>query len=211
MREIMSKRKLDTRVRREQIAEAALGIVASQGVRRLSIAAVARRVGLVPSGIYRHYRNKDQMLQAVLDLLEKRLLGIVEGAVSRSPDPRTQLEEVLMSHIRFIREGRAIPRMIFSEDAHGDNPERKKRILGILTAYLGRIGELVRRGQQQGSIRPELDPETVTMMFVGIIVPAAIRWHLSDGGFDVTRHARRAWPMFWAAVAAPPQQPDGVA
>lgn len=206
----MSKQKLETRVRREQIAEAALGLVASQGVRRLSIAAVARRVGLVPSGIYRHYKNKDQMLGAVLDLLERRLLGIVEAAVSRSPDPLEQLQEVLMSHIRFIREGRAIPRMIFSEDAHGDNPERKARILEILSAYLGQIAELVRRGQRQGRIRPELDPETVTMTFIGMIAPAGIRWHLSDGAFDVTSHAERAWPMFQAAVERERVSDEGV-
>lgn len=196
----MSRQKLETRVRREQIAEAALGLVASQGVRRLSIAAVAQRVGLVPSGIYRHYKNKDQVLAAVLDLLERRLLAIVEAAVGRSTDPLEQLYAVLTSHIRFIREGRAIPRMIFSEDAHGDNPERKAHILEILSAYLGEIAKLVRRGQQQGRIRPELDVETVTMLFFGLIAPAGIRWHLSDGAFDMTRHAERAWPMFRAAV-----------
>ena len=46
----MSDAKLQTRIRREQIAEAALQLVAGEGVKRLSIAAVARRVGLVASG-----------------------------------------------------------------------------------------------------------------------------------------------------------------
>ena len=26
-------------------------------------------------------------------------------------------------------------------------------------------------------------------MFFGMVVPAGILWHLSDGGFDVTQHA----------------------
>ena len=55
----MSDQKLDTEIRKEQIAEAALGLLASQGLGRLSVAAVARRVGLVPSGVYRHFMNKD--------------------------------------------------------------------------------------------------------------------------------------------------------
>ena len=46
----MADEKLDTLVRQEQIAEAALSLVAAHGVRRLSMAAVARRVGLVPVG-----------------------------------------------------------------------------------------------------------------------------------------------------------------
>ena len=64
----MAEAKLQTRIRREQIAEAALQLVASEGVKRLSIAAAARRVGLVPSGIYRHFKSKDAMLDAVLEL-----------------------------------------------------------------------------------------------------------------------------------------------
>jgi hypothetical protein len=45
-------------------------------------------------------------------------------------------------------------------------------------------------------IRAELDPETLSVMLLGIIIPAGILWHLTDGGFDVTRHAERCWQMF---------------
>ncbi len=199
--------KQDTRVRQRQIAEAAMTLIAEKGVRRLSIAAVARRVGLVPSGIYRHYKNKDQVLSAVLDLLQGRLTALVDGAVAESDHPLEQLQCVLMSHVRFFREGRALPRVMFSEDTHLDSPQRRRRILEIQTAYLERIGELVCRGQRQGCIRPELDPQTVALLFVGTIVPAAVRMYLSEGRFDITRHARQVWPMFLAAVT-PPAPPE---
>ncbi|MBI2220156.1 MAG: helix-turn-helix transcriptional regulator [Acidobacteria bacterium] len=53
--------KLDTEIRQEQIAQAALAVVARHGIRRLSIASVARRVGIVPSAPYRHFENKDDL------------------------------------------------------------------------------------------------------------------------------------------------------
>jgi hypothetical protein len=62
------------------------------------------------------------------------------------------------------------------------------------------VSEIVRLGQSRGLIRPELDVQTITMMLFGIIVPAGILWHLTDGGFDVTRHAQRAWQLFTSAV-----------
>jgi len=83
----MADEKLDTQVRREQIAEAAMNLIATHGVRRLSIAAIARRVGLVPSGIYRHFKNKGEVLDAVLDLLEKRLAAIVQAAKAEDAGP----------------------------------------------------------------------------------------------------------------------------
>jgi len=191
----MSEEKLDTLIRREQIAEAALQLVASQGLRKLSVAAVARRVGIVPSGIYRHFHSKDEILHAVLQRIEERLLENVRAACDEHSDPLECLRDVLMRHIRFIREGRAIPRIIFSDDFHGGHPELKEKVLHIFSAYSGQVADIVRRGQQQGLIRGELDPATVAMMIFGIVVPAGILWHLTEGGFDVTHHATRAWEM----------------
>jgi AcrR family transcriptional regulator len=199
----MARAKLDTEVRRQQIAEAALALVAGQGLKRLSVAAVARQVGLVPSGIYRHFKSKDEILSAVLDRIEQRLLANVHAAREEHDDPLDCLRDVLMRHIRFIREGRAIPRIIFSDDVHAGNPQRKQRVFQIFTRYTGQVAEIVRRGQRQGRIRRNLDVQTVTMMLFGIIVPAGILWHLTEGRFDVTHHAQRAWQILRGAIAKP--------
>ena len=204
----MAEAKLDTQIRREQIAEAALSLVADQGLRRLSVAAVARRVGLVPSGIYRHFKSKDEILAAVLDRIEERLLANVQAARDENADPLDCLKGVLMRHIRFIREGRAIPRMIFSDDAHAGNPDRKLRVLRVFTRYTDEVSDIVRLGQSQGRIRPNLDPQTVTMMLFGIVVPAGILWHLTEGGFDVTHHAQRAWQVLSSAIINPADTPS---
>jgi AcrR family transcriptional regulator len=198
----MADEKLDTQIRREQIAEAALGVVASQGIRRLSVAAVARRVGLVPSGIYRHFKSKDEIIDAVLDLLEKRVLAIIEVSRQETDDPLERLRSVLRRHVRFIREGRAIPRLVFSDDVHSNHPERKAQVCRIMTNYLSHVAEFVRDGQAAGQIRPEIDPQTTALMFFGMIMPAGLLWHLTDGGIDVTQHAERAWHLFHRAVTS---------
>jgi AcrR family transcriptional regulator len=196
----MSDEKLGTQVRRQQIAQAALELVANHGMKRLRMAAVARRVGLVPSGIYRHFANKDEMLSAVLDLVEQRLGGIIRAARAATPDPVAALKEVLVRHMRFVREGRAIPRMIFSDEIQSDHPQRRRRVHEILAGYLAEVAGLVREGQDRGQVRPELDPDTVALMFLGMIVPAAVLWHVTEGEFDATRHAQRVWPLFRAAI-----------
>jgi AcrR family transcriptional regulator len=198
----MSEEKLDTQIRREQIAEAALQLVASQGLRRLSVAAVARRVGLVPSGIYRHFHSKDEILHAVLERIEQRLLENVRLASLEHSDPLDCLHDVLIRHIRFIREGRAIPRIVFSDDFHGGDPSLKEKVLKIFGNYSAHVADIVRRGQQQGAIRAELDPATVSMMIFGIVLPAGVLWHLTEGGFDVTRHAARAWEILCSAIVS---------
>jgi AcrR family transcriptional regulator len=199
----MADAKLQTHIRREQIAEAALKLVASEGVKRLSIAAVARRVGLVPSGIYRHFKSKDAMIDAVLDLLDAKLQDNVVAARQQSEDTMRRLHELFIRHIRILREGgQAFPRIIFSEEAVGGAPQRKDRVRRIVTGYLGEIERMVREGQQQGRIDRGLMPRTAAMLFLGMIVPAGVLWHLTDGGFNLTQHAGRAWKLFERALSA---------
>ncbi len=196
----MTVEKLDTTIRKEQIAQAALGLIATHGLNGLSIAGVARRVGLVPSAIYRHFESKDDLLDAILDLIRDRLLGNLTAVRSETTDPLEALRRLLMRHIGLIRENQAIPRIIFSEDLYAGRPERKERVLGIVTGYLEGVAGLVREGQRRRRIRPEIDPSTAGLMFLGLIQPAGVLWFLTDGGFDVTKHAQKSWKIFTRLV-----------
>ncbi|RJP24911.1 MAG: TetR/AcrR family transcriptional regulator [Candidatus Abyssobacteria bacterium SURF_5] len=192
----MASEKLKTEIRREQIAEAALGVIAMHGIKGLNVARIARRIGLVPSALYRHFRGKDEVLDAVLAMIEQRLLENVDVARREQPSAPERLQLLLRLHIKFIRENQGVLRVIFSEDLFGGKPARKARVYGMIRRYLHKIEEIVREGQAQNVFRSELNPETVSIMFLGLIQPAAILWNMSDGEFDVTRHSEKAWNIF---------------
>jgi AcrR family transcriptional regulator len=192
--------KLGTEVRREQIAQAALALIASQGVNGLNMMGLARRVGLGASSLYRHFASKDQVLEAVLDLLRDRLLDNVQIALGEAIHPLEQLKRLLALHLRLILEYQALPRLFFSGDLYAGRPERKAKLYGIVKTYLGEVAEIVRRGQKDNTIRLDLDPEAVSVMFLGLIQPTAILWHLSDGEFNVGRQVEQAWPLFMEAI-----------
>ncbi len=99
-----------------------------------------------------------------------------------------------------LREVRAIPYILFSDGMYAGHPERKDRIVGIMTGYLGHIQQIVREGIREGSIRKEVDPSTASVMFLGMIVPAAILWNISGGRFDLVSHAEKAWPAFYEHI-----------
>src|SRR5512140_198989 len=96
--------KVHTEFRQEQIAEAALRLVAGQGMKGLSVARVARRVGVVPSAIYRHYNSKDEVLDAVLDLIRGRLLANVKAVCEASTEALDRLHRLLARHVRLLCE-----------------------------------------------------------------------------------------------------------
>jgi AcrR family transcriptional regulator len=196
----MATEKLETQIRREQIAQATLDLVAAGGLKKLSVAAVARRVGLVPSALYRHFKSKDDVLGAALEMILEKLLTNVAAVCEETDDPLERLHRLLLRHIRMIRENRGIPLIIFSQDFYADHPDRRERVYGGICDYVSEVGRLLRQAQQTGQVGQRVDVEAAAVLFLGMIQPSAILWHMSDGQFDVTRQAQKAWPLFLKAV-----------
>ncbi|MFA5183255.1 MAG: TetR/AcrR family transcriptional regulator [Syntrophales bacterium] len=198
----MRTEKLNTEVRQEQIAQAALGLVGSQGMKGLSMGGLARRLGLVPSALYRHFRSKEQVIDAILELLRNRLLENVATVCQETSEPLERLRRLLMLHVKLIRENQGLIRVFFSEEVHHGHPQRKARVYKTIKGYLDALAEIVHQGQQEGAIRSDVDPGTIAVMFLGLIQPGAILWHLSEGKFDVTKQAERSWKIFCATIMA---------
>lgn len=192
--------KLKTQVRREQIAWAALRLVAGGGLKRLSMAAIARQVGFGPTAVYRHFKSKDEVLDAALALVGTKLQENVKAVHAEAEDPLERLRRLLARHIALIRDNDAIPRVVFSEDFYAGHPERKLRMYRGIQMYLKQVAQIIRQGQASGQVETDFDAEDAAVMFLGLVQPSAILWHMSDGEFDVTRTAERTWRLFLKAI-----------
>lgn len=188
--------KVETEVRQDQIAQAALGVIGRYGLKGLSVARVARQVGFVPSAIYRHFDSKERVLDAVLELIRERLYGNVDSVRRETPEPLEQLRRLLARHVQLIQENQGIPRIIFSDELYVGHPERRARVYATLRGYLKRVAGLIRTGQEARRLSTACDADVLAVMFLGLIQPSAILWHVSGGKFDVARQAELAWQVF---------------
>jgi AcrR family transcriptional regulator len=188
--------KTRTEVRQEQIAQAALTLIARRGLNRLNIGAVAKAVGVVPSAVYRHFPGKDGVLGAVLELISEHLLANVQSARQAAADPFERLHLLLRRHVELVRHQAGVPRVLFSEQIFAGHRVRRRRVYQILRQYLDQIAGIIREGQRAGQIRVDLKPDTVALMFLGLVQPAVILWLMSNGAFDVASHVEQAWRLF---------------
>ncbi len=193
---------MNTEVRQEQIIEAAMKLIASRGLKGLSMAALAKRIGFVPSAIYRHFKSKNDIVDMILDVIQERLLTNIGITCKETSEPMKRLERILKRHVETLRENRAIPRFIFTEDVFSGNQKRKNRVYGIINGYVEGLNGIIRDGQGKGQIRSDIDSNTVALMFLGMIQPGAILWFLSDGKFDIASHSERNWNVFREAIRA---------
>jgi AcrR family transcriptional regulator len=198
----MKREKLNTEVRQEQIVQAAMSLIARKGLRGLSVAAISKNIGLVPSALYRHFKRKDDVLDMILDFIQEKLLTNIRITCEETSEPLERLQSILKRHVETLRDNRAIPRIIFTEDVFTGNQKRRNKVYGIIREYLEGLNEIIREGQRKGHIRSDIDSETVALMFLGMIQPGAILWFLSDGKFNFSEHSEKNWNVFREVIRA---------
>lgn len=196
----MAKEKQNTEIRRKQIVRAALEVIACDGVGALSVARISRKVGLVPSAIYRHFGEKDEIIDAVLELVHELLLANVAAVRNETDNPLDALRRLMDRHLRLLCDNDGVSTLIFSDQVYSGPAKRKSRIYSVIQDYRVAISKLVQDGQRKRLIKADLDPGAIAVMFLGLVQPPGVLWHLSEGRFDVRKQAVQGWQMFEAAI-----------
>lgn len=159
--------KLGTAVRREQIAEAALVVAADTGLGGITVKRVAQRVGLTPSGLYRHYRSKGEIIDAVLAWVHDRFQDNISAAEADSDHALDVLRDILVRNLRTIHRYSLLPLFFLSGTIWQEEPRIAARVRANMGGTLARIAGILARGQRAGQVRSDADPECMAVSFIG--------------------------------------------
>ena len=179
-----------------------LAILSEQGAGAISVARVASRVGVAPSALYRHYRDKNAIVSDTMERLAATVGSNLERARAGADRPLDALSELLARHLDFVREHRGFPMLLFSELVL-QNPERRRHALELMAGFRATVSQLLILARRRGLVRRDLDVATAAYVYMGLFIPAGVQYHMSAGRFDLAAHARRAWPIFLAGIRAP--------
>lgn len=88
----------DAMVRTDQIADAALRLFARYGYKRSSMDDIAREAGLAKATLYLHFKGKDDVFRAMLDLLGRRVEARCREVVAGQGPFAQRLAALLQAH-----------------------------------------------------------------------------------------------------------------
>ena len=193
--------------RREEIVRALLDLTAERGTREISTQAIADRVGIAQPTIFRHFPTRDAIFRAALDSIGRKLLDVLTPMLSGRGPADVRLRKLLSRQLRFISRRKGLPRLIFSERLHLEDPELKAVVRDIIDRYTARLEELLRDGVHQGCFRQDLDTAETARLIVALIQGLVMRWSLSDFEFPLDQQGDVLWRLLEPALCAPQSQP----
>lgn len=142
--------------RRDQLAQAGIAAFARSGYHEASIEEIAAAVGITPSGVYRHFSGKSEILRTACERAAATLDAAAEDALGR-PDPREALHSLEAAYVRFAEEDRDLMD-VYTADVGALDAEDQRRLRRLQRAHVDDWVELL------GRLRPDLDPRDLRFL-----------------------------------------------
>lgn len=174
--------------RRAVTVDAVVELAAEQNPAKITTAAIAQRMGLTQGALFRHFANKDAIIEAVMAWVSERLLARVDKAHQGASSSVEALEAMFMTHIDFVARHPGVPRMLFGELQRPDQTMAKTMATTLIAKYQERLHGLLTAGKAQDELDPDLDVEAAAALFIGTI-QGLVMQSLLAGRADQIREA----------------------
>jgi len=87
---------------REALVTAGMRALADHGIDGISLRDVARRAGVTPPAVYRHFQDKDQLVDAIAaECMERLYATIADEAAKASEHPLARFRHAGIAHVKF--------------------------------------------------------------------------------------------------------------
>ena len=183
---------------------AVVELAGEQNPSGITTAAIAERMGLTQGAIFRHFPNKDAILQAVMAWATERLMSRIEKAVGAESSPLAALESMFMAHVGFVTEYPGIPRMIFGELQSANETAPKRMVQTLIRRYAERIHQLIEQGKSSGELDAELDAQASATLFIGTLQGLVMQSLLAGDVRRIRRDAPGVFAIYKRGIRSAP-------
>ncbi|NDY55574.1 TetR/AcrR family transcriptional regulator [Desulfovibrio sulfodismutans] len=193
--------RMESPLRREQIAEVTLRLVVEEGLGAVTVRRVAQAVGISAAALYRHYKNKSDILAAVLEEHHEIMVDIIRRSRAEAATALDALRRVNMRSMALVEKYCALP-VIFLSDALwlGDLRLRDLK-LRHHRMFREAILDLISSGQDSGEVRADIRPDEIFVFFLGLVAMPALMRARRPEEVDLPLQTSANWDLFARAVA----------
>ncbi|WP_173072670.1 TetR/AcrR family transcriptional regulator [Tenuifilum thalassicum] len=180
-----------TDIRQEQIKQAVLDIIYTDGLKNLSTRMLAKRIGMSEGAIFRHFSTKQDIILSIIKDVQTDFIGGLRKIATSNNSPQQRLEELLCYTIKYLTDNKGITLLLFSEASHNNDTEMKKALMQIFNSQKKLISKIVLDGIAEGIWDESIPVENVAMLYMGIPVSLNVELVLSNGQMDTSNFCNR--------------------
>ncbi len=188
--------------RRAATVQAVVDLAAENNPADITTTAIAERMGLTQGALFRHFPDKEAIIEAAMSWVAERLLASVDKAAEDATSPAAALEAMFMTHIAFVAKHPGVPRLLFGELQRSGATLPKRMVQTLLRQYDQRLHRLLEAGKAQGEFDPELDVAAAAVLYIGTIQGLVMQSLLAGKVGQIRRDAPGLFAIYRRGIEA---------
>jgi AcrR family transcriptional regulator len=158
---------------RKTILEHAVGLSSRVGLGRLSIGKLADELGMSKSGLFAHFKSKQNLQLHVIERAAEEFLESVVRPAFRAPGGEPRIRQLFSNWVDWTRTNAyagGCPFVQFSFELDDQPGELRERLLEQQRGWLGILAESARRAVAAGHLRKDLDVDQFAYDFEALML-----------------------------------------
>lgn len=200
----MKKTKEEAAQTRRAVLEAAVKSFGERGYSSTSLEAVAKEAGMTRGAIYWHFKNKYELLDAVIQHTYEKLKVRVEKVLRAPLSPLKKVRQLIYEFLVISEEEEY--RVI--EEIMVFKTETSQGLKRIYTNHMDKVKEmrelmieLIRKGIEVGEFDGGLNPETVVLAWISYVGGVKSAWLSDLETFSLRESAESLADIFITGIA----------
>ena len=186
--------------RRAVTVEAVIELAALQNPSAITTAAIAKHMNVTQGSLFRHFANKDAILESVMHWVAQRLLARIDQAMQDQSTAVATLQAAFMTHIQFICDHPGVPRLLFSELQRKENTAAKKLVNALLSQYQQRLQQTLEQGKHNQELATDLDVKAAALLFIGSIQGLVVQSIVQGNSDTLLQAAQDTFLLYQRAI-----------
>lgn len=151
----------------QAILDAAIELFSRHGFDGVSMRTIAMRAAVSKSNIYHHFHSKEDLYLAIMQASAERFSEVVEALAEGKGPFDQRLRVFARSHLQHLFDNRMTVRLMLREVFTGDEKWRRILVDQVVGGIFQRLIAIFEKGQEQGLLRPGLEPGLCAMQILG--------------------------------------------
>jgi len=162
--------------RRAQIVEAALALLADVPLEKLTTRLIAKQVGVSQPALFRHFRSRDAILEAVIVAMRERLSLAATQLLEETPSPVQRARGLVQILLQNAEVHPGLVRLVLAETADAGERPYQATLDHLVSMQRSLFASFVRSAQAEKELSARVDPEVASRLIIALVQGTLLSW-----------------------------------
>ena len=176
---------MDLSIRQVEIIEVSGKILMEKGIMGLTTKNLAKEMNFSESALYRHFKNKEDILCLMIRYLSENITKRFETIIQSNLKPEDKFLDLFKSQLRYFKTNPHFIVIVLSDGLLDNSESVKNEIVKLMKTNAIAFKTAIEEGQNAKVFKQDIEAEYLVHFVMGAFRLEMFKWKIANFSFDI--------------------------